>query len=97
MKKAMPYINIGMSVLTMVVMLLFVYGCSSEQLVDFQQQLENQDSDLQKLAEAVAIIGPVVSTVSVTLPYGVWLVLGADIASGIAAAIVAARKKEEDK
>ena len=94
MKKWVFGIDIGMTIITAFVLVYSAGGCSSAQLDAFAIQLKDQNSTLQQVAEAMVTAGPAMQTVAVTLPLGTWFVLGANIASSIAAAIVASRKTQ---
>ena len=94
MKKWVFGIDIGMTIITAFVLVYSSGGCSSAQLDAFALQLQDQNSTLQQVAEAMIQTVPVVQAVAVTLPAGVWTVLGLNIASSVAAAIVASRKNK---
>jgi hypothetical protein len=92
MKKWVFGIDIAMCIVAAAVLIYSTSGCSTAQLAEFQKQFQDQNSTLQKVAEVVQAAAPVAGTVAVTLPLGVWLTLGVNILSSIAAVIVAARK-----
>lgn len=92
MKKYVFGIDILLCIVSAALLIYSIGGCSTAQLTDFQKQLHDQNSTLQKVAEAVQTVAPVAGTVAVTLPFGVWITLGVNILSSIAAAIVAARR-----
>lgn len=97
MKKWIFGIDVAMCIVSAAVLIYSVGGCSTAQLDAFQKQLQDQNSTLQKVAEALQTTAPAISTIAVTLPSGVWITLGLNIASSIAAAIVASRKDETEK
>jgi hypothetical protein len=92
MKKWVFSIDITLCFVSAIVLIHSAGGCSQAQKAEFQRQLTDQNSQLQTVAKAVTTAAPAIQTLAVTLPLGTWFVLGVNIVSSIAAAIVAMRK-----
>jgi len=91
----MPVINLSTTILTVFVLVMYVFCCSSCSSEEFEDKVLSPDSTTQKVAEKVLEVAPAARAITVSLPYTVWSVLAIDIITAAAAVVVAARKKDK--
>lgn len=89
----MPIINMATTILTVFVLVMYVFCCSSCTTEEFEDKVLSPDSTTQKVAEKVIEMAPAARAITISLPYTVWGIFVIDIVSAVAAVVVAARKK----